>query len=953
MPLERIAEYRIALPAKQAFDVIAKLGELGYVMLPPRPAELPAPHIPSEIAEAARRCDEVARELSKILSTYNVPPPEAPIEIAFTSFLDMAQKASDEGSEILTRVNQYINTINEVSQELTTFKRYLEVLERVGPVGLPEFRHFKVDLVLLEPTEVADFRKSLELHNVEVIIYEGEKPLAIVIYPTWLKETVESVYRVFNKSPIELPREQASPSAIKERVSQLEQRLQSLNSELSRYLLSIRDRLYRVTEAANAVMQIIRQYTDTVIPEGEEVRTRLNELRRGIEESKRRLEETEALLIAISSMVKRKIEKIEVATLKVRVFAVKGTLRTDVLSKYPNIVEDAGEGVKIVMIFEAPPELSPQDIISSGICVEIPREYLQDLKSALNVIAREREELKNRIRDLERELDNFVKQFNKVSVYGIENLEKAGPDTVTVIAQLRLKDVREFERALADILTKLAVHAEVRRYSKYAYIPEVPKDRAPTLETYARPIDVLKRIVYWYGIPRYGEVSPVPIAWWFFPFFYGWMFPDVGHGILIFILGALLACWKYKGSNKVLRAIFDGKRFVDWGLIFMQCGIWSIIFGFIEAGDIFGVPLRMLGVPSLYELMEPTPLRLMEEHKALTLQNLLEAIKTEGGFVPLMHSIFITLGWSIIVGIFILAASAYLKVVNYVRLGYKYDAKYYAIFGTIVLIFAFCLSSLGLVPLRPLGLTIAQQIHAHPELATPLDWAYLWFVQLVTGPLYYSGGWHMYAPMSYRLAWAIAAIVMVLVVIAVALSDKKKHAHLHEPLMTYGVEAGESYFAWGFANVISFMRLGIVAIVHAVLTALVVWGTYAIAVYAMHSWTAGLAYLVSLLPGGIIGFLVFRIFGKKFASGFLAFCLLGVVTGLAGAVLHSMSLIMIAVWICAILGNICVVIFEGLVAFIQSLRLHFYEMFTKFFIDGGILFQPFKIGSPVVRIRIV
>jgi len=100
VPLERIAEYRIALPARQAFDVIAKLGELGYVMLPPRPAELPAPHIPPEIAEAARKCDEVARELSKVLSTYNVPPPETPIEVTFTSFLDMANRAAEEGSEI-------------------------------------------------------------------------------------------------------------------------------------------------------------------------------------------------------------------------------------------------------------------------------------------------------------------------------------------------------------------------------------------------------------------------------------------------------------------------------------------------------------------------------------------------------------------------------------------------------------------------------------------------------------------------------------------------------------------------------------------------------------------------------------------------------------------------------------------------------------------------------------
>jgi len=949
VPLERIAEYRIALPARHAFDVIAKLGELGYVMLPPRPAELPAPHIPPEIAEAARKCDEVARELSKVLSTYNVPPPETPIEVTFTSFLDMANRAAEEGSEILTRVNQYISAINEVSQELTTLKRYLEVIERIGPAGLPEFRHFKVDLVLLEPGEVADFRKSLELHNVQVIVYEGEKPLAVVIYPLWLKETVEGVYRVFNKSPIELPRERATPEAIRERVSQLERRLSELNEELSKYLNSIRDRLYRVTEAASAVMSIIRQYTDTVIPEGEEVRTRLSELKRGIEEAKKRLEEVEVLLIALNSMLQRKIEKLEVATLRVKIFAVRGVVKSEILSKYPNVVEHVGEGVNIVMLFEAPPELSARDIVSEGIAVEIPREYLHDIKSALTLVAREREELKGRIRDLERELDTFIKEFNKVSVYGIENIDKTGPDTVTIIAQLRMKDVRDFERALADILTKLAVHAEVRRYSKYAYVPEVPKERAPTLEEYSRPIDVLKRIVYWYGVPRYGEVSPVPIAWWFFPLFYGWMFPDVGHGLLIFILGLLLAKWRYTGPNKVLRAIFDGKRFVDWGIIFMQCGIWSIIFGFIESGDFFGVPLRMFGIPPLYELMEPTPL----EHPHATLSALLEAIKSEGGFIPVMHAIFATLGWSILIGIFILAASAYIKVANYLRLGYRYDAKYYAIFGTIVLIFAFCLSTLGLVPLRPLGIEIAKEIQANPSIATPLDYAYLGFVQLVTGPLYYDGGWQMYAPMSYRVGWAIATFVMLGIVLAVALHDKKKHVHLHESLMTYGVEAAESYFAWGFANVISFMRLGIVAIVHAVLTALVVWGTYAIAVYAMHSYVAGLAYLVSLLPGGIIGFLIFRVFGKKFASGFLAFCLLGVVTGVAGSIIHSAALLMVAVWVCAILGNICVVIFEGLVAFIQSLRLHFYEMFTKFFINGGILFQPFRIGSPVVRIRIV
>ncbi|MDU5237216.1 MAG: H(+)-transporting ATPase, partial [Finegoldia magna] len=41
-----------------------------------------------------------------------------------------------------------------------------------------------------------------------------------------------------------------------------------------------------------------------------------------------------------------------------------------------------------------------------------------------------------------------------------------------------------------------------------------------------------------------------------------------------------------------------------------------------------------------------------------------------------------------------------------------------------------------------------------------------------------------------------------------------------------------------------------------------------------------------------------------------------------------------------IVGNIVILGLEGLIVFIQSLRLEYYELFSKYFKGDGILFQP-------------
>ena len=49
-------------------------------------------------------------------------------------------------------------------------------------------------------------------------------------------------------------------------------------------------------------------------------------------------------------------------------------------------------------------------------------------------------------------------------------------------------------------------------------------------------------------------------------------------------------------------------------------------------------------------------------------------------------------------------------------------------------------------------------------------------------------------------------------------------------------------------------------------------------------------------------------------------------------------------------GNILVIAFEGLVVFIHTLRLHFYEWFSKFYEGMGVEFQPFKYHQRYVEI---
>ena len=91
------------------------------------------------------------------------------------------------------------------------------------------------------------------------------------------------------------------------------------------------------------------------------------------------------------------------------------------------------------------------------------------------------------------------------------------------------------------------------------------------------PFHAFQQLVTTYGRPRYQEVDPTFLMALTFPILFGAMFGDVGHGLVLALLGGLLA------SRKVpaLRGL------ADLGVVIAICGVAAMIFGFLY-GSIFG-----------------------------------------------------------------------------------------------------------------------------------------------------------------------------------------------------------------------------------------------------------------------------------------------------------------------------------------------------------------------------
>lgn len=156
------------------------------------------------------------------------------------------------------------------------------------------------------------------------------------------------------------------------------------------------------------------------------------------------------------------------------------------------------------------------------------------------------------------------------------------------------------ERMGAHLLSAEPVEA---RSEDAAYVP--------TLLVNPRLVSAFESLTLMRGLPRYGEVDPTPMLALVFPFFFGIMFADVGHGAALLAFGLYLV---YRTTWK------------NWGKLLLTLSLSTTLFGFVR-GSFFSVTFS-----SPLERVVHIPLAITAGFTLSSIPFLLEVAVTIGTF---------------------------------------------------------------------------------------------------------------------------------------------------------------------------------------------------------------------------------------------------------------------------------------------------------------------------------
>ncbi len=328
--------------------------------------------------------------------------------------------------------------------------------------------------------------------------------------------------------------------------------------------------------------------------------------------------------------------------------------------------------------------------------------------------------------------------------------------------------------------------------------------RIPILFNNPLLIRPFERLTTLYGIPTYEEVEPTVFLAISFVLLFGMMFGDVGHGLILFL-----------GGFYVFKRLY---KYMDYGIILMECGVSSMIFGALY-GSVFGVEDL---IPALW----------------------LHPMKDINRFMLV----------SIVLGVAMISLGFILNLINI----YK-RREFHRLFT-----------------------------------ASGLAGALLYWLFAGIGIRYLT--WGPPGPVERTVAEVTAAVLLFVIIVERPLraiikrkrvkgrpgTEAIQQASLSVVVLESGIEALDSVLRF-LANTVSFVRVAAFALTHAALFV----GVFTIADMVSHGTHKGLGYILTL-----------------------------------------------------IIGNIVIIVLEAMVVSIQTIRLEYYEFFSKFFRGGGVEFKP-------------
>ena len=213
-------------------------------------------------------------------------------------------------------------------------------------------------------------------------------------------------------------------------------------------------------------------------------------------------------------------------------------------------------------------------------------------------------------------------EATKVAKDVLETTRKPGGTRNFALIQGYIPDKMEkkFKNMTKDYVSVIEdVHLNADNHGE-----EEGEEILPTLLTnksYTRTFEVITETQ---GLPRYGEVDPTPIIAFVWPAFYGLMFADFGHGILLFGLGML---FRYRGNGSLR----------TWGTLIAASGAAAALAG-LGTGEMFGfhfeelailapifAPLGFVGLLSVSELTFEQVVKILEISIAIGIVHILLA----------------------------------------------------------------------------------------------------------------------------------------------------------------------------------------------------------------------------------------------------------------------------------------------------------------------------------------
>ncbi|MEO0159572.1 MAG: V-type ATPase 116kDa subunit family protein [candidate division WOR-3 bacterium] len=250
------------------------------------------------------------------------------------------------------------------------------------------------------------------------------------------------------------------------------------------------------------------------------------------------------------------------------------------------IVKLGGEKFAI-LIYEDVRELIYKEGFSE---FKLPSEFEKlTLKQAYEEISNKIIRLKNELNEIEDEIKKFRSEiFEKFSDIKLSVLEKA-EDLNILRKYATFSQYAFFLKGwiIKDQKDKL-INA-LKPYENYYFIKfEEPSifeyEKVPTLLKTSKVSKPFRRVLDFFGYPKYGTIDPTFFLWLFFPPYFGMMLGDVGYALLMLVI---VLFFRYKFiKNEIVK---------DLTTIYIWALMWALFFGFLY-GEAFGELFYKLGI---------------------------------------------------------------------------------------------------------------------------------------------------------------------------------------------------------------------------------------------------------------------------------------------------------------------------------------------------------------------